>query len=235
MGIPNRDNVRHLGSRSQVLTGIQEWILNEHLRAGDEMPPERDLAHSLGVGTVSIREAFGVLESLGVLEPSPTGEVVAAAKPATALDKLLRLHVSLSGFDVTDLMSIRIEFERSSAARAATEAAPNDLDRLRSVVKAMAQPAIYHAHFRELDCEFHLGLARAAHNDLAAVLMTSLGDAVKNEMSAGYASTADWPSTADRLAAEHDWILTSIESGDPDRAADAVTRHIAGFYDLRAS
>jgi GntR family transcriptional regulator, transcriptional repressor for pyruvate dehydrogenase complex len=234
MGMPNWDNVRHLGSRSQVLTGIQEWILNAHLRTGDALPPERDLARSLGVGTVTIRNAFRVLESLGVLEPGPTGETVAATEPTTTLDKLLRLHVSLSGFDVTDLMSIRIEFERSSAARAATEAASVDLTRLRPVVEAMAQPMIYRGHFRDLDCEFHLGVARAAHNDLAAVLMASLGHAVKNEMSAVFARTTDWPNTAERLAAEHDQILTSIESGNPDQAADAITSHIAGFYKLRA-
>jgi GntR family transcriptional regulator, transcriptional repressor for pyruvate dehydrogenase complex len=234
VGEPNLDNMRHLGSRSQVLTGIQEWILNEHLRAGDPLPPERDLARSLGVGTLSIREAFRVLESLGILEPGPTGELVAAARPAIGLHTLLRLHVSLSGFDVTDLMSIRIELERSSAARAATEAAPEDLGPMRSVVEAMARPTIDHARFGELDCEFHLSLARAAHNDLAAVLLASLSDAVKNEMSASYARTPNWQRTADRLAAEHAWILTSIENGDPDRAADVITKHIAGFYDLRA-
>jgi DNA-binding FadR family transcriptional regulator len=234
MGEPNRDNVRHLGSRGQVLTGIQDWILNEHLHAGDELPPERDLARSLGVGTASIREAFRILESLGVLELRPTGEVVATAKPTAALDKLLRLHVSLSEFGLADLMSIRLQLERSSAARATTHAAPDDLDRLRSVVEAMARPAIDHTRFRELDCEFHLSLATAAHNDLAAVLLASLGDAVKNEMSAGYARTTSWTGTVDRLAAEHNWILNAIECGDPDRAADRITKHITGFYGLRA-
>lgn len=232
MGMPSQDNVRHLGSRSQVLTGIQEWILNARLRAGDTLPPERELARSLGVGTVSIRNAFRVLESLGVLEAGPTGETVTAPDHTTTLHRLLRLHVAVSGFDVADLMPIRIEFERTSAAQAACEATPDDLTRLRCVVEAMAEPAIYRGRFRELDCTFHLGLARAAHNDLTAAVMASLGEALKHEMSAVFARTADWPDTAERLAAEHDQILTSIETGDADQAADAITSHIAGFYQL---
>jgi DNA-binding FadR family transcriptional regulator len=233
MGEPERDNVRPLGSRDRVLTGLQEWILNEHLRVGDELPPVRDLARSLGVGKVSVREAFRVLESLGVLEPRATGEVVAA--PVGAWDALLRLHVSLSGFSCGDLMRTRIELERSSAAKAAVEARPEELRRLRSMVDSMAGPATDHRRFRELDCAFHLGLARAAHNDLAAVLLAGLGNAVKQEMSAGYARSMSWPGTADRLAAEHRLILDSVAGGDPGRAAERVTQHIAAFYDLRTT
>lgn len=232
MGEP--DNVRRLGRRSQVLTGIQEWILEARLRAGDRLPPAGELARALGVGEASIREGVRVLESLGVLAPGPGGDVV-VARPATGLDTLLGLHVSLSAFGVADLMSIRVDLERSSAARAATEALSDDLAQLRSLIEEMSSPSVDRAGFRELDCEFHLVLARAAHNELAATLLASLSDAVKGEMAAGYARTGDWRRTARRLAAEHCRILAAVEDGDPVQAAEATTAHIARFYGLRAS
>jgi DNA-binding FadR family transcriptional regulator len=227
------DNVRYLGSPGQVLTGIQNWILAAGLRAGDRLPAERDLAKALGVATARVREGVRALESVGALETDDDGTVV-AGEAAGALHKLLRLHLSLSHFAVGDLMSIRIELERTSAARAALEAGAADLARLREVAERMSRPGIGHIRFRELDSDFHLVLARASRNDLAATLLASLGGAVREEMTAGYARTADWPATAGRLAAEHHHILDAIATGDPDLAAAAVGRHIAGFYGLRA-
>ncbi|MFI5606434.1 FadR/GntR family transcriptional regulator [Amycolatopsis sp. NPDC051903] len=234
MGQP--DNVRYLGSPGQVLAGIQDWILTAHLRAGDPLPAERELARALGVGSGRLREGVRALEAAGVLEPAAdaTAAAVVAEAPADALHKLLRLHLSLSRFGTGDLMSIRIELERSSATRAARSALPDDLTPLREITGEMGRPGVTRGQFRELDSAFHLGLARAASNDLAAVLLASLGDAVGDEMTAGYARTADWPATARQLADEHTWILDAIETGDPDRAAAEVTRHIAGFYGLRA-
>ncbi|MEU4670195.1 FCD domain-containing protein [Amycolatopsis sp. NPDC023774] len=234
MGQP--DNVRYLGSPGQALAGIQDWILTARLGAGDPLPAERDLARALGVGPAHVRDGIRALEAAGVLEPAATGSAAAvvAGEPSGALHKLLRLHLSLSRFATGDLMSIRLELERSSAARAARGVAPDDLDQLREVTDEMGRPGVTRVRFRELDSGFHLRLARAAHNDLAAVLLASLGDAVGDEMTAGYARTADWPATARQLATEHTWILDAIETGDPDRASAEVTRHIAGFYGLRA-
>ncbi|MGW4489688.1 FadR/GntR family transcriptional regulator [Amycolatopsis sp. NPDC004368] len=238
MGQP--DNVRYLGSPGQALAGIQDWILTARLGAGDPLPAERDLARALGVGPAHVREGVRALEAAGVLEPAAVGPAAAvvAGEPTGGLHKLLRLHLALARFGAGDLMSIRLELERSSAARAARGAARGaaraDLDELRGVTEEMGRPGVTRVRFRELDSGFHLGLARAAHNDLAAVLLASLGDAVGDEMTAGYARTADWPATARRLATEHTWILDAIDSGDPDRASAEVTRHIAGFYGLRA-
>lgn len=230
------DNVRCLASPGQVLAGIENWILSSRLRAGDRLPGERELARALGVAAGPVREGMRALEAAGVLEPASDDSTatVVAGEPTGALRKLLRLHLSLSRFATGDLMSIRIELEQSSAARAARTASPDELAPLRQITTDMARPGVSRARFRELDSGFHLGLAHAARNDLAAMLLASLGDAVADEMTAGFARTADWPATSRRLADEHTWILDAIGSGEPDRAAAEITRHIAGFYGLRA-
>jgi GntR family transcriptional repressor for pyruvate dehydrogenase complex len=230
---PYPDNVRHLSTRGQVLSGIQDQILRERLQAGDPLPRAHDLARRLGVSSATVREALRVLESLGIVDYLPDGDTSVAARSTPARDNLLRLHLALSGFQTVDLMAIRVELERSAASHAATEASEADLDTLDGIVDAMGRPGINQTQFRELDCGFHLGVVEAGRNGLTTGLLNALRDAVKCEMTAGYSRTSDWTGTARRLAAEHARILTSIRSGDPVRSADAMSTHISGFYDLR--
>lgn len=235
MGEPESDNVLYLKPRDQVVAEIQEWIIEAGMRAGDRLPSVRELARSLRVSAGRLRQALGVLTAMGVVEPMAAGHELLGSEPAPVLDTLLRLRMSLAGFTRSDLMSTRLQLESAAAARAATDATPADLDHLWCTAEAMTRTAINPSHFSELDCEFHLRLARAGHNNLAALLLCVLGDAMKIEMRTGYRRGSDWRATSRRLAAEHRSIAHAVERRDPDRAAVAVTRHIAGFYNLRAS
>lgn len=62
-------------SYEQIITYIRGEISSGELRPGDRLPPETDLARSLGVSRPTVREALKVLEALNVLESStgPTG------------------------------------------------------------------------------------------------------------------------------------------------------------------
>ncbi|MCR3719303.1 MULTISPECIES: FadR/GntR family transcriptional regulator [Prauserella salsuginis group] len=227
------DNVRYLQPRRKVVTAIQDVIAADRLEAGDRLPHERDLARRLDATLPEVRHALAILESMRVLHYSDERHVLSEHSGAS-VDRLVRVHMSLSGFGTNDLMSIRLELESTVAARAATDATPEDLDPLHGIVEAMSQRDIDIHHFGELDRAFHTCLARAGHNDLATLLLTSLGDAVQSEMHSGYGRMLRWPYTAARLAEEHHDILCAVEQGDPQRASQAVTVHIGRFYDLRA-
>lgn len=226
-------NVRTLGTRRQVLTAIEERILRDRLRAGDPLPPERDLAQALGVGVARVQDALRVLESVGVVDTAPTGTArTMSARPVPALGSLLRLCMALSRFHTSDLMSTRIELERCAAAGAAATATEDDIARLRTVVAEMGRPDVTSAQFGKLDCEFHLGIARAGRNNLAADLLDAMRDAIRAAMTMAHADELDWSATRRRLAREHNGILAAIENHDEDAAMLRVAAHIGGFYDL---
>ncbi|GAA1204050.1 FadR/GntR family transcriptional regulator [Prauserella alba] len=227
------DNVHYLRPRHAVVNAVQDVIVTDRLGAGDHLPHERDLARRLDVTLAEVRHALAVLTSMQVLHAADGRHMLSEQKSAL-VDRLVRLHMSLSGFDTNDLMSIRLELESTAAARAATGADPDDLVPLHQIVEAMSRPDVDLRRFGELDRRFHTGLARAGHNDLATLLLTSLGDAVQHEMHSGYGRMLRWPYTAARLADEHHDILLAVEQGDPQRASREVTAHIGRFYDLRA-
>jgi DNA-binding FadR family transcriptional regulator len=231
---PAWQTVRRVRTHEQVLTQIQEKILRGRLRVGDRLPSEREFVEALGVSRSSVREALRVLESMGIVDAHvgsgrDAGSTVAGRSTA-ALSNLLRLHMALSQFRLDDLVEIRIQLERLATSRAASEATPEDVERLRSIIDDMARPGVDHEQFHELDSEFHITIARASHNALAADLMQALRDAVETEMKAAFARVDDWNSMVCHLTEEHRGILTAIESSDGDLAAERVTEHIANFY-----
>ncbi|AXK37196.1 FadR family transcriptional regulator [Streptomyces armeniacus] len=218
-----------------MLTQIQEKILDGRLRVGDRLPSERDLVEALGVSRNSVREALRVLESMGIVDAHvgsgrDAGSTV-AGRSTDALGNLLRLHMALSQFRLGDLVDVRIELERLAVTRAAAEAGTDDLAQLHALTRAMAEPGMDHERFHELDAEFHIRLARASRNALAADLMQALRDAVKSEMIAAFGRVRDWDATVATLTSEHRAILAAVEAGQGEKAAALVTRHIRGFYE----
>ncbi|WP_106430013.1 FadR/GntR family transcriptional regulator [Streptomyces xiaopingdaonensis] len=217
-----------------MLTQIQQKILDGRLRVGDRLPSERELGEALGVSRNSVREALRVLESMGILSAQvgsgrDAGSTVAGRSTA-ALSNLLRLHMALSQFSLEDLVDVRIELERLAVVRAAAGADVGDLERLRALTRAMAEPGMDYERFHELDSEFHIALTRASDNALATDLMQALRDAVKGEMIAAFRRVRDWEVMVSTLTEEHLAILRAVEAGDGKEAAELVTQHIKGFY-----
>src|SRR5687767_3575307 len=52
----------------QVLERLRAHVSEAGLKAGDKLPPERDLAASLGVSRASVKQAIVVLEVQGLVE-----------------------------------------------------------------------------------------------------------------------------------------------------------------------
>lgn len=228
--------VRRIRTHEQVLAQIAERILDGRLQVGDRLPSERELVTALGVSRGGVREALRILESMGIIEANvgsgkDAGSTV-SGRATDALSNLLRLHMALSRFQLADLIEVRIQLERSAAARAAVEAEAADIERLRSIVEEMTHGDVEHSTFHDLDSEFHVTIARASHNGLSADLMQALRDAVRAHMEAAFARVEDWDGMVRKLSEEHRQIAAAIADGQAEQASDLVAQHIARFYEL---
>ena len=80
-----------------VLEKIESDLLNGTLAPGDRLPPERELAATLGVGRSSVREALRVLEVMGLIRTGtgsgPNAGAIIIATPQGGMSALLRLSL----------------------------------------------------------------------------------------------------------------------------------------------
>ena len=109
--------VRQSRTHELVLERIEERVLAGELKAGDRLPPERELAPVLGVSRSALREALRVLETIGVLVAQagrgPDAGARIVRNPDDALGRLLRLHFALGSYSLHDVLEARVVLERS--------------------------------------------------------------------------------------------------------------------------
>ena len=69
-----------------VLDRIESDLMSGELGPGDRLPPERELATTLGVGRSSVREALRVLEVMGLIRTGtgsgPTAGAIIIGTPS---------------------------------------------------------------------------------------------------------------------------------------------------------
>jgi len=223
-----------------VLQRIEAQIVSGALRAGERLPPERDLAELLGVSRPAVREALRVLEAQGVVRSQvgqgPGSGTTIERVPSDALTRLLRLHVALGSFPLADVIETRVTLERSIAVLACRNARPQNVGQMRAILLAMDEPDITQETFNQLDIDFHVELAEAGGNRLICDMTRAIRESVRVPFLAAVTTMPEtgkysWPIMLDGLRAEHHAVLRAFEAGEGEKAADLLESHIRGFYE----
>ncbi|GAB76723.1 transcriptional regulator, GntR family [Austwickia chelonae] len=218
----------------EVIARIEEQILNDTLNVGDRLPPERDLATKLGVSRAAVREALRVLESQGVLKASVgvgrDGGTIVCAMPTEALSRVLRLHVALSNFPMSDVIEARVMLERWSARLAARARQEKHVAELRRLVEAMEDPATDRSAFNDLDTDFHVTLAAAGENVLVADMTIAIRESMRIPILTSFQAMEDWDTFVAHLRDGHRRIYLAVAAQDEDAAAAVVEDHIRFAY-----
>ncbi|MEV0601017.1 GntR family transcriptional regulator [Streptomyces sp. NPDC050315] len=241
--------VRQSRTHELVLESIEERVLAGELKAGDRLPPERELAPVLGVSRSALREALRVLETIGVLVAQagrgPDAGARIVRNPDDALGRLLRLHFALGSYCLEDVLEARVTLERSSFEAAAERVAAGDSDDARAagldeaasgldaaaeLVARMGAPDVGVQEFNDLDTRFHVQIARSSGNALTSTLTSAVRESVRPLILRALEAAEDWPATAAALNAEHAELLRLVRAGDGTRAADLVEQHIRGLH-----
>lgn len=216
-----------------VLERVETDLLEGRLRPGDRLPPERELATTLGVGRSSVREALRVLEVMGLIRTGtgsgPSSGAIIIATPQGGMSALLRLQVAAQGFPLDDVVRTRLVLE-SAVVDALAADDDRDTAAARAVIEAMDARDLTPAEFLALDAQLHLALAEASGNVVIAAMMAGLRTAIESYVQAGAAGIADWEAAADRLRREHRSIVDAVDAGDAGRARTLVHDHITGYY-----
>jgi len=207
-----------------VLDKIEGDLLSGTIGPGDRLPPERELASTLGVGRSSVREALRVLEVMGLIRTAtgsgPAAGAIVTATPQGGLAQLLRLP---------DVYETRLLLEEWAVAHLADRESA-DLAEARATLVAMDAPELSLEDFLALDSQFHVRLVEASGNLVVSATMAGLRETIESYIRAGAERVPDWTATGARLRHEHAEILHAIERGESETARGLVRAHITGYY-----
>src|SRR6202521_6384775 len=111
--------VKKIKLYEKVAQQIQGLIRDGLLKAGDKLPPERELAETFQVSRSSLRDAIRTLEVMGLVEPRQGEGTIVLDLDASALVSPLSTMLRQKRELVGELLDLRKIIEPPLAARAA--------------------------------------------------------------------------------------------------------------------
>jgi GntR family transcriptional regulator, transcriptional repressor for pyruvate dehydrogenase complex len=210
--------------RRKVYEQVSERLeaeLGTSLKAGDALPPERELAERYGVGRSSVREALRMLESRGLIESRGSGTFVVAAW-RNPFQKPLSVVVAGENVDRAQLFEVRRMLEAEAAALAAKRRTIDQMNQLHEATDDMEIELARADRFIAADIRYHLVIADAAGNRLLLRLM----EAIRDGLTETFGTVFEFPGGPERSIAQHRLINEAIEAEDPERARQLMTEHI---------
>ena len=216
--------VRQTRIYEKVVDGIKERIASGALRQGEPVPPERQLMEDIGVSRSSLREAFRVLELLGLIESIPgKGRFVRRGRGE---DGGIPDPRKLEDAAILELMEARRVLDPAIAAEAARKARSGDLTRLRRVLSATEAHMSIAKDRAQADFDFHLVLTEATQNFVFVNIVKMTFNLIMATHDRIYSLLSD----KDAFLHEHREIYDAILNHDGDGAMRASSRHIERIY-----
>jgi DNA-binding GntR family transcriptional regulator len=204
---PEASDARSLSDRAYYQ--IRELIVTLQLPPGSVVN-ERELMERLGLGRTPVREALRTLAREKLIEVYPRRGMFVS---------------SVNVRDLAGLSEVRGVLEAFAARRAAERRTDGDRGEAVALLAELRGVVDDEQRLMDLDQRIHRYVHRAAHNPF-----------LESTLDSYYVLTLRiWILALPRVrrlssaVQEHRELLEAIRDGDPDRAEDAMRRHVEGF------
>src|SRR4051794_12608786 len=201
-------------SADHVVHHVALRIERGELRPGDRLPPERELAHELGVSRPTVRAGLHALAAMGVTESRQgAGTFITGGPPRLGAGPLSFL-AALHGFTRDQMFEARKILEVGAAGLAAELGMADKLapmaEEVTGMFANMGEPQTFLLH----DIRFHRAVAGAAGNPVLLALVEMVSSLVWEQRRATVERAHDLKESAEM----HRRIYQAIRDRDPERA-----------------
>jgi GntR family transcriptional regulator, transcriptional repressor for pyruvate dehydrogenase complex len=208
---------------AEVTRRLLDYLMSGAIDSGDRLPPERQLAASMGVGRSAVREALAALEVLGIVSVRPGSGTYLRGSTSELLPQTLSWGILLHADKTRELIEVRHGLEVQAARLAATFATDESLQALATHLDEMQQAVgESYSDFVTADMHFHQELAQAADNGVIRDMLQS----VRSLIRVWVERALNDDDHAKVTLAEHRAILAALEARDPEAAAETMHQHM---------
>lgn len=214
----NQKNMKKISTFEAAVRSIGEYIIGNGLQPGDALPPEPQLASSLGISRNILREALRHYRTLGLIESRPKiGTVIRTLIPDNPYAGYFPILASQTDLR-PKLAEMRECLEAGFAPCIIQRAKGTDLQHLEKVCERF-KSAYTIEQLVFTDMEFHIALLEIAANPLLSGLIPLVVHFFASE---GRQETTPDPMREYRL---HRDILDTLSSRDETRLRELLSLH----------
>lgn len=224
----NTQEIKPARMSDAVVGQVEKLITNGKLKAGNQLPPEKELSETLQVSRAVLRDAVVRLEARGVLTiKQGGGTYVCDVSGPTINDPLVYLLQSHPEA-IFDFLHLRGSLEELCASYAAERRNSADLEDIQlkfESIKACTESPDPFCDAEKIT-EFHVALAEASHNIALVYIMRGLYSLLRTSIRTNLEKMSSEPESYSLILEHHGIILDAIVKQQPDAAADAARIHI---------
>lgn len=227
-----RDGLRGLflpvnpGRTSGLIVEQIRWLVRQgQLLPGDRLPSERELCELFGVSRVTVREALRVLESSGLLNVrvgAKGGAFVTAPSGDRVRDGMADL-LTMSSLSAAEVTEARQVLEMGIVPLVCARATEEDLDGLEDLCATAKRAVRRSAYTMAMSTEFHIQVARCAHNGAVELIIESFRGALLLSLQRA-SETA--PEMGRRGVEEHAAFVAAVRRRDVGEASAIMLEHL---------
>jgi DNA-binding FadR family transcriptional regulator len=210
----------------EIVDQLQAMMLRGSLLPGEQIPSERELTATFGVGRTAVREALFALNRMGLVNLQ-NGERAFVTRPsATGLLEELSpsiRHMLQAPDGIRHFQGARMLFEVALARHAAQHATATNLEALEGALSRNKKALNDLDVFVETDVAFHFVIAEIARNPIVTSLLQAMASWLREQRVA----TIRRPGAATIAFRAHNRIYKAISQNDPDAAERAMRQHLA--------
>jgi len=197
-------------------------VVNGDWKAGDRIPPERELCQQLGIARTSLREALKAMELVGMLDSRVGDGTFVCPRSEFLARPLLWAFTGTDETELKDVMEARVMLERDLAGLAAERGSEDEIAKIGDAVRAMKDSVASGTLMIEADMRFHLAVAEAAHNGVLQNAVQLLRNLMRHWINLKLLI----PNVPTRVLNQHVHIYEAIRARDADAARAAMRKHL---------
>ncbi|WP_040977876.1 FadR/GntR family transcriptional regulator [Oceanobacillus jeddahense] len=203
----------------QVIMIIKNKIDNGDFNIGEKLPSERELVKDLGVSRGTLRDAFRVLESQGIIETKPGGGRILKEPIEQQLIVGQKLVDEMKRAAILELIEAREIVEKGIIDLVCKNAKDSDLEELQQLLEKSKENTVEAE--QNNDFIFHYSLAKYSNNQVLIQFM-ELNLNIINDARDYNFSKDNHIKAAHQ---EHIAILTALLNRDAEGAKKAMEDH----------
>lgn len=217
-----------------AIQAVRAHIRAHDMKVGDTLPGEGEFATMLGVSRAVIREAFGALAALRLIDVGNGRRARVGAIDGSVMATSLDHAVATSQVSVAQIWDVRQTLELRTAELAATERTDDEARRIARLAQAMEDAGDDLDHVIRHDVAFHQAIAAAGRNALFLQIVRSFAPMMAVAVPAAW-DTRTTEAQRAAIIANHHAIARAIVDRDPAAARAAMAQHfVASIGDLFA-
>jgi GntR family transcriptional repressor for pyruvate dehydrogenase complex len=185
------------------------------------LPTERELSEVLDVQRPTVRERLTVLETLGFVTRRQGSGTFLSLPNAQVLQFYFEVSLKLGFLSLEQIQKALEMIGMEMAVTASIDASREEFDALDAVVARMAEASSIDG-FAQCQLDFHVELAKAAHNPVISLIIDGLTSVIRAVMTNRVRMISVVKGSFDRSVSTHRSVIQALRDREPEMARIAL-------------